>query len=83
MKLTMETKDDLERLERHLADIKYSHKQTTAYSVLFAVILAIFVIYIASFLIKKEVHEAIRNENLSGLVENGFEQAISNFEIVE
>lgn len=79
----METETDIKSLEETLEEIKKNHKQVTSVGILIIVVLIIFAIFWFSNLLKASVANAIADENIPGQIVKGFDDAISNFEVIE
>lgn len=79
----MDTYEELRQLSRELKHVNNSHKKATTILALIVVITCLATVYLARFYINKSVHDAILQEDISKLVEKGFDRVIDNYEIAE
>lgn len=79
----MDTYEELRQLSRELKYVNSSHKKATTMLALIVVIICLATVYLARFYINKLVHDAVLREDISGLVEQGFDRVMDNYEIAE
>lgn len=79
----MDTYEELRQLSRELKYVHDSHRRATTILALIVVITCLATVYLARFYINKSVHDAILQEDISKLAEEGFDRVIDNYEIAE
>lgn len=79
----MDTHEELARLASDLKRAATTHRRATTFLSILIVMTCLIIVYLIGFYIDKSVHEAVERENISGLIEVGFDRAIQNYEIAE
>lgn len=79
----METKEDLAKLAEDLRRAARTHRKATTFLSILIVMTCIAVAYLIRFYIEQTVHNAIVDEDISSLVESGFDRVMENYEIDE
>jgi len=74
---------ELQELEDKLKAIHNGYNSFVYIIALIAIIVCIMCIYIVSFSIKKEIHKAIQEENITAQIKEGIYGAFNQFEIYE
>lgn len=92
----METHEELNKLAKDLKQAARTHRSATTFLSILIVTTCIVITYLIRFYIEQTVHNAIvdedisgeiksaiKNENISSLVESGFDRVMENYEIDE
>lgn len=79
----MNTTTELKNLEDELRAARNEGAYVVSATILFCVVICIIAIYLMSFFIKNEIHEAIQEENITAQIKEGIDSAFNQFEKYE